>query len=146
MKNLPMATPMITNWKKLDDADSELVDPTLYCQLIISLMYLINTRPNICFTVNTLSRLMMETRRVNWVATKHVLRYLQCMVDHGLDYVRCDGLKLFGCTDLDWAGNVSDRTGRVLSNVVSHWVRGIMASQDALWIIWSNAQTNYDLL
>ena len=40
----PMSTPMITNWKKLHASKGELVDPTLYCQLIGSLMYLVNFR------------------------------------------------------------------------------------------------------
>ena len=39
----PMSTPMITNWKKLHASEGELVDPTLYHQLIGSLMYLVNT-------------------------------------------------------------------------------------------------------
>jgi hypothetical protein len=51
----PMATPMITNWKKLHAYESQLVDPILYRQLIGSLMYLVNTRPDICFSINTLS-------------------------------------------------------------------------------------------
>lgn len=105
----PMATPMITNWKKLHDADSELVDPTLYRPLIGSLMYLVNTRPNICFAVNSLSQYMMEPRRVHWVAAKLVLRYLHGTVDYGLDYVKCDGVRLIGCTDSDWVGSVSGR-------------------------------------
>jgi hypothetical protein len=50
-----MATPMITNVKKVKTSDSKLVDPTLYMHLIGSLMYLVNSRPNICFAVNTLS-------------------------------------------------------------------------------------------
>ena len=33
----------------------EIVDVTLYRQIIGSLMYLTNTRPNVCFAVNTLS-------------------------------------------------------------------------------------------
>jgi hypothetical protein len=45
----PMSTPMITNWKKLSDSDSQLVDATIYRQLIVSLMYLVNTRLDICF-------------------------------------------------------------------------------------------------
>ena len=40
-----MATPMDTNLKLLADASSELVDVTLYKQIIGSLMYLTNTRP-----------------------------------------------------------------------------------------------------
>jgi hypothetical protein len=36
-------------------SESQLVDSTLYHQLIRSLMYLVNTRLDICFAVNTLS-------------------------------------------------------------------------------------------
>jgi hypothetical protein len=50
-----MSTPMITNWKKLRASDSQLVDATVYRQLIGSLMYLVNTRLDIRFAVNTLS-------------------------------------------------------------------------------------------
>jgi hypothetical protein len=50
-----MTTPMITNLKKLGASDSNLVDPMMYRQSIGSLMYLVNTMPNICFAVNKLS-------------------------------------------------------------------------------------------
>jgi hypothetical protein len=105
----PMTTPMITNWKKLHASESQLVDSTLYRQLIGSLMYLVNTRPDICFAVNTLSQFMVELRRVHWVAAKHVLGYLCGTVDYGLDYHRGDGVRLVGYTDSDWAGCVSDK-------------------------------------
>jgi hypothetical protein len=52
----PMSTPMVTNWKKLSASDSQLVDAIVYRQLIGSLMYLVNTRSDICFAVNTLSQ------------------------------------------------------------------------------------------
>jgi hypothetical protein len=51
----PMNTPMETKLKPLVDTLSELIDATLYRQIIGSLMYLTNTRPDICFSVNTLS-------------------------------------------------------------------------------------------
>eukprot|EP00253_Pinus_taeda_P021226 PITA_21226 len=105
----PMSTPMITNWKKLHASDSELVDPTLYRKLIGSLMYLVNTRPDIRFAINTMSQCMCEPRKVHWVAAKHILRYLQGIVNYGLDYRQGDGVRLAGYTDSDWTGCASDR-------------------------------------
>ena len=48
-----MTTPMGPNLKLLSVAASESVDATMYCQMIYSLMYLTNTRPDIFFAVNT---------------------------------------------------------------------------------------------
>ena len=92
-----MSTSMITNWKKLNASKYELVDP-----MIGSLMYLVNTRPDICFVVNTLSQFMVEPRRVHWVASKHVLKYLQGTMDYGLDYVGGDQVSLIGYKDSYW--------------------------------------------
>ena len=61
----PMATPMITNWKKIDASEDKNVDPTLYRQLIGSLMYLVNTRPDICYVVNSLSQFRVEPKRAH---------------------------------------------------------------------------------
>jgi hypothetical protein len=49
-----MATPMMTNMKKVKTSNSKLLDPMLYRKLIGSLMYLVNTRSNICFAMNNL--------------------------------------------------------------------------------------------
>ena len=48
-----MTTPVASNLKLLSDASLESVDATMYRQMIASLMYLTNTRPDICFAVNT---------------------------------------------------------------------------------------------
>ena len=50
-----LTTPMASNLKLLSDASSDSVDATMYHQMIGSLVYLMNTRPDICFVVNTLS-------------------------------------------------------------------------------------------
>ena len=75
-----MATPMDTHLNLLVDASSKLVDVTLYRHIIGSLMYLMNTRPDICFLVNTLSQYVVEPRHVHLVATKDVMRYLKGMI------------------------------------------------------------------
>ena len=50
----PMSTPMETNLLKLRKAMAsfEVADASLYRQVIGSLMYLVNTRPDICYVVN----------------------------------------------------------------------------------------------
>jgi hypothetical protein len=60
-----MSTSMITNLRKLHDSDtgSDLVDPTMYRQLIGSLMYMIHTRPDICYAVIAMSQFMTELRQ-----------------------------------------------------------------------------------
>ena len=50
-----MTTPMMMNLMLFGDTTSETVDATLYRQMFGSLKYLTNTRPDICFAVNTLS-------------------------------------------------------------------------------------------
>jgi len=72
----PITTPMITNLKILRSFESSLVDPSKYRQLIGSLMYLVNTRPNICFAINVLSQFQVELKHDYSIETKHILRYL----------------------------------------------------------------------
>jgi hypothetical protein len=55
-----ISIPMTTDIIKLRDSDSDLVDPSLYRQLIGSFMYLVNTRPYIFFVVKTLSEFQVE--------------------------------------------------------------------------------------
>ena len=90
---------METKLKLLVDTSSKLVDATLYRQIIGSVMYLMNTRLDICFA---LSQYLVEPRHVHLVAAKHVMRYLKGTLDFGLCYTRDDhDFKLYGYTDSD---------------------------------------------
>jgi hypothetical protein len=100
---------METKLKLLVDTSSKLVDATLYRQIIGSLMYLTNTRPDICFAVNTLSQFLVEPRRAHIVAAKHVMRYLEGTLDFGLSYNGDQDFRLSGYIDSDWVGSVYDK-------------------------------------
>jgi hypothetical protein len=104
-----MNTPMETKLKPLVDTLSKLIDATLYRQIIGLLMYLTNTRPDICFAVNTLSQFLVEPRHVHLVAAKLVMRYLKGTLDCGFSYDGDHDFKLSGYIDSDWDGSVSDR-------------------------------------
>jgi hypothetical protein len=72
-------------------------------------MYLVNTRPDICFVMNTLSQYMVESRSVHMVGAKHILRYVAGIVDFGLNYVKGDGVWLVGYIDSDCVGCAANR-------------------------------------
>eukprot|EP00253_Pinus_taeda_P017914 PITA_17914 len=105
----PMQTPLPGNWRKEDATSGEVVAATVYRQLVGSLMYLVNTRPDLCFVVNQLSQAMVQPTKLFWKAMKHVLRYLRVTSQYGLWYRRTEGVKLQGFIDADWAGSPSNR-------------------------------------
>ena len=89
-----MTTPMELNLKLLSVASSETVDAVMYRQMIGSLMYLMNTRPDICFAMNTL-------RHVHLMVAKHAVRYLKGTLDYGLKYEANEKINLEGYVDSD---------------------------------------------
>jgi hypothetical protein len=96
-----MPTSMVTNLKLSSDTSSETVDVTMYRKMIGLLMYLMNTRLDICFGVNTWSQYIVEPRHVHLIAAKHVLRYLKGTIDFGLRYVSDCKIRLQRYADLD---------------------------------------------
>ena len=82
-----MDTPLPGNWRKEDDTSGEVVDATVYRQLVGSLMYLVNMRSDICYAVNQLSQAIVKPTKLFWKAGKHVLRYLKgsLSMDYGTD-------------------------------------------------------------
>ena len=96
-----MTTPMALKLKLLSGASSETVDATIYRQMICSLMYVTNTRPDICFAVNTL-------RHVHLMVEKHAVSYLKGTIDYGLKYEVNQKINLEGYVDSYWAGSAID--------------------------------------
>ena len=60
----PMQTPLVGNWRKEDATSGEVVVAIVYQQLVGSLMYLVNTRPDLCFAVNQLSQAMVQPTKL----------------------------------------------------------------------------------
>jgi hypothetical protein len=70
-----MPTPIVMDLRKMNKAstDSGEIDPHIYRQLIGSFMYLVNTRPDICYAMNVLSQFMSQSIHTHLIAVKHVL-------------------------------------------------------------------------
>ena len=109
MGNKPMMTPMITNLHKVRSSESSLAHSTCYRKLIGPLMYLVNTRPYICFEINVLNQFQIEPKHDHGIEAKHILRYLRGTIHHCLQYTGNE-IQLVGYTYLDWGG--SETTGR----------------------------------
>jgi hypothetical protein len=85
------------------------VDAIVYRQLVGSLMYLVNTRPDIFYAVNQLSQAMVKPTKLFWKVGKHVLRYPRGTSEYGLWYKQTDEVKLHGFTDANWVGIPTER-------------------------------------
>ena len=90
-----MTTPMESNLKLLSVSSSESVDATMYRQMIGSLMYLTNTRPDIFFAMNTL-------RHVHLIVAKGTVEY-------GLKYDMNKNINLDYYMDSYWVDSSIDR-------------------------------------
>ena len=82
----PVQTPLAGNWRKEDATSSEVVAATMYRKLVGSMMYLVNTRLDLCFAVNQLSQAMVQPTKLFWKTAKHVMRYLRGTSHYGLWY------------------------------------------------------------
>eukprot|EP00253_Pinus_taeda_P009775 PITA_09775 len=56
----PMEIPLAGHWRKEDATSSEVVEAIIYRKLVGSVMYLVNTRPDMCYAINQLSQAMVK--------------------------------------------------------------------------------------
>lgn len=101
-----------------NDKDDLLENVTEYQKLVGKLIYLTNTRPDISFTVQTLSQFMHAPRKSYLKVAIRVLRYLKLFLGKGVLISKSDELLLTAWADSDWAKCVNSRrsiTGYCLS-------------------------------
>ena len=105
----PRTTPCEQRLEKGND--SEMVDSKRYREIVGSLIYLMTfTRPDISWVVSKLSIKLSCPRAEDFVAAKHVMRYLQGTKEYELCFRKCDGeLNLVVYSDADWASSLVDR-------------------------------------
>lgn len=99
----PIDTPMDSK-QKFANLDSPLLkDPTEYRRLVGRLIYLTITRPDIAYSLQTLSQYMSQPTEAHLNAAHRLLRFLKQSIGKGVFLSATTTLKLSAYCDSDWA-------------------------------------------
>lgn len=102
--------PMEPRFKLSKTSTAVPVDATEYRKIVGSLRYLVNSRPDLAFSVGYISRFMAAPTVEHLAAMKRVMRYVPGTINYGCYYRRrTRGAKLTGYSDSDLAGDVDTR-------------------------------------
>jgi hypothetical protein len=129
----PCQVPMDPKVKLSKERNTPPVDATEYRSMVGSLRYLVNTRPDLAFSVEYVSRFIEMPHEEHLAAVKHILRYLAGTWNWGLFYPRKRGekIELRGFSDSDLAEDLNSRksTSGVLFLLGDSPVRWQLAKQ-----------------
>jgi len=131
----------------------------MFRQIVGSLRYLCNSRPDICYSVSVISKFMHDPRKPRLIAAKRILRYVKGTMEYGLLFpygAKSEVNELIGYSDSDWCGDLTDRkstSGYVfkfndaaiswctkkqpvtaLSSCEAEYIAGTFATCQALWL------------
>jgi hypothetical protein len=82
----PAKTPIAKGIKLSNDMGEDIVDSTMYKQMVGKLIYLTNTRPNILFDVGIISHYMSKPQVSHLNVVKHIFRYFRRTTSYGIFY------------------------------------------------------------
>eukprot|EP00253_Pinus_taeda_P003885 PITA_03885 len=139
----PAPTPFLSGVRLEDGGDTPLVDNTLYRQLVGSLFYLTNSRPDLSYVVGAFSRYMQEPHELHWNATKRILQYVHGTITFRIHYVAGIALNILGFTDSNWAGDNIDRKSTSGYSLSLGFVPICWSSKKQVAIALSSAEAEY---
>lgn len=105
----PVDTPMEQHIKLLPGKPDLILDATRYRSVVGSLRYLVNTRPDLAYSVGMVSRFMETPNAEHWSAIKRIVRYVAGTIQFGCKYVKGTNAELYGYSDSDHAGDLEKR-------------------------------------
>jgi hypothetical protein len=105
----PVNTPMEQHIKLLPGKPELVSNATKYKSIVGSLRYLVNSRPDLAFSVGMVSRFMEAPNSEHWGAIKRIIRYVAGTAGLGCKFVKGSHSNLLGYTDSDHAGDLEKR-------------------------------------
>ncbi|KAK1419234.1 hypothetical protein QVD17_28397 [Tagetes erecta] len=105
----PTHVPMDPNVKVAKFEDEEDFDATRYRKMVGCLRYLLQTRPDLAFSVGVVSRYMQNPKQSHAAIIKQILRYLQGTCGYGIKYNRGANM-IIGYSDS--SHNIDEDDGR----------------------------------
>ena len=112
----PAATPIEQNYGLSTVVSLLLDDPKKYRRLLGRLIYLLNTRPELCYAVHILSQFMKAPKIAHWEAALRMVQYLKGSPGQGVLLKSDTDLTLTIYCDADWSSCLLTR--RSLSSFV----------------------------
>ncbi|GKV01836.1 hypothetical protein SLEP1_g14354 [Rubroshorea leprosula] len=103
------STPLEPNARLTPMDGFPLRDPTVYQQLVGSLVYLTITRLNIAYAVHIVSQFMATPRSTHYAIVLHIIHYVKGTLFLELHFSTHSSLVLCANSDADWAGDPIDR-------------------------------------
>ena len=82
---------------------------TLYRRIIGRLLYLVNTRPDISFSVQFLSQFVQAPSKLHHQAVQRILRYIKSFPAQGIFFPKSTDIQLKAFSDTDWASCITTR-------------------------------------
>nr|GEW82086.1 retrovirus-related Pol polyprotein from transposon TNT 1-94 [Tanacetum cinerariifolium] len=100
----PVDTPMVGKSKLDEDPQGKAIDPIHYCGMVGTLMYLIDSRPDLTFAVCMCAWYQAKPIEKHLHAVKRIFKYLRGTVNRGLWYPKDSSIALTAYADTDYAG------------------------------------------
>ncbi|GJW53864.1 retrovirus-related pol polyprotein from transposon TNT 1-94 [Tanacetum coccineum] len=100
----PVDTPMVEKSKLDEDKEGKSVDPSHYRGMIVTLLYLTASRPDLQFAICMCARYQARPTEKHLHAVKRIFRYLKGTVNQGLWYPKDSSIALIAFADADHAG------------------------------------------
>lgn len=107
-----VSSPVKPNLKLEKHEEEDKVDVTLFKQIVESLRFVCNTRPDIGFSVGLVRRYMSEPMVSHMKVVRRILRYLKGSRNYRILFQRDSKSKevvINFCSDVDWYGDKEDR-------------------------------------